>query len=296
MPRTPWVVAAGVVFLLSLALRTRLPLVPLGLAFPVLALAGRVPLETSWVLVAGVAPGGLLHGCLGRRSRRTGRCPGGRRRSAGCSSCAPRATASSRARWPCRSLLLVGAWLLGLAVRSLRADRGDDRVRGTADWELAATVPDSARPRRHRARAARRHRALHEHGRAAGAGGAARRSTGSPLEARQALAVIEEAGTEALEETQRLTGLLLSPHGTPLAGAAAGPGRPRRAGRGGHRGRPAGGHPRGGPAAAADPRPRRGRLPRHPGGPPEHAAAHHRRASGRRRPLPGRRAAGGGQR
>ena len=38
----------------------------------------------------------------------------------------------------------------------------------------------------------------------------------SPRAAVRALAVIEAAGTEALEETQRLSGLLLSPDGTPL--------------------------------------------------------------------------------
>ncbi len=40
--------------------------------------------------------------------------------------------------------------------------------------------------------------------------------TREPDRSLRALAVIEAAGTEALEETQRLTGLLLSPDGTPL--------------------------------------------------------------------------------
>ncbi len=37
-----------------------------------------------------------------------------------------------------------------------------------------------------------------------------------PRSAHRALVVVEAAGTEALEETQRITGLLLSPDGTPL--------------------------------------------------------------------------------
>ena len=43
-----------------------------------------------------------------------------------------------------------------------------------------------------------------------------------PRAAHEALVVVEAAGTEALEETQRLTGLLLAPDGTPLP--EAGPG------------------------------------------------------------------------
>jgi signal transduction histidine kinase len=39
---------------------------------------------------------------------------------------------------------------------------------------------------------------------------------------RHSLAIIEAAGTEALEETQRITGLLLSPDGAPLPAPRAG--------------------------------------------------------------------------
>ena len=39
-----------------------------------------------------------------------------------------------------------------------------------------------------------------------------------PRAAHEALIVVDAAGTEALEETQRLTGLLLAPDGTPLPG------------------------------------------------------------------------------
>ena len=35
-------------------------------------------------------------------------------------------------------VLLVGAWLLGLAARSIRAGRGDERVSGEPGWEEVA--------------------------------------------------------------------------------------------------------------------------------------------------------------
>ena len=209
-----WVVVAGVVFLLSLALRTRLPLVPLGLAFPVLVLAGRVSLETSWVLVAGVLLAVYSTGAwAGGRAGQVGALGVGALggllvlRSTG-DGLEPREVAVP-------VVVVAGAWLLGLAVRSLRADRGDDRIRGMVDWELAATVPDSAG----RDDTVRELRDVIERSMSAvvlQARAARRALDREPLEVRHALAIIEEAGTEALEETQRLTGLLLSPHGTPL--------------------------------------------------------------------------------
>ncbi|MEX1343183.1 MAG: sensor histidine kinase, partial [Candidatus Limnocylindrales bacterium] len=45
---------------------------------------------------------------------------------------------------------------------------------------------------------------------------------GDPRSAHEALVIVDTAGTEALEESQRLIGLLLAPDGTPLPGAGPG--------------------------------------------------------------------------
>jgi len=119
------------------------------------------------------------------------------------------------------AFLLIGTWLLGLAARSLRAGRGDPRVRAAVDWEQAAGVPDSAG----RDETVRELRDVIERSMSAvilQARTALRSLERDPPGARRALAVIEAAGTEALEEAQRLTGLLLSPNGTPLPEPRAG--------------------------------------------------------------------------
>ena len=62
-------------------------------------------------------------------------------------------------------LVLVGPWVGGLAMRSLRAARGDERVAGGVDWAAVSGVPDAAGrddtvrqyPRHHRAIDERRH-------------------------------------------------------------------------------------------------------------------------------------------
>ena len=260
------VLAAGLLFLLSLGLRRRLPLLPLGLAFVALGLAGRLSPSSSWSLLAGVILAVYSTGAwAGGRAGQVGalgvgalaglvvvRMPG------------PGLEARDVA-WPV--FVLVGAWLLGLAVRSVRVGRGDDRIVGRLDWEAAATVPDSIG----RDDTVRELRDVIERSMSAvvlQARTARRVLTAEPEQARRSLAIIEAAGTEALEETQRLTGLLLSPDGTPLpeprpglddldylavsvtdAGLARG--RPRRgracaseagSGRGGLPGRPRGAH------------------------------------------------------
>ncbi len=113
------------------------------------------------------------------------------------------------------ALSLLGAWSLGLALRSIRAGRGDERVVGDLDWEAGVAVPDSAgrddtvRELRDVIERAMSAVVLHTRD-------ARRTLEADPRAAHRALAVVEAAGTEALEETQRLTGLLLSPNGAPL--------------------------------------------------------------------------------
>jgi signal transduction histidine kinase len=118
------------------------------------------------------------------------------------------------------AIVLIGAWLLGLAARSLRLGRADGRSDGL-DWSRLAAAPDSV-GRDETVRALRDViersmstvvlQARHAH----------RSLSREPDAVRRSLAIIEAAGTDALEETQRLTGLLLSPDGAPLPEPRAG--------------------------------------------------------------------------
>ena len=206
--------AAAVVFLLSLALRTRLPLVPLALAYTALVLGGGGQLDELVALGAGLLLAVYSTGAwAGGRAGQVGALAVGGlvglavvRASAGVPE--PRDIAVP-------VLVLVGAWLVGLAARSLRAGRGDERVVGDIDWEAMAAAPDSAGRdevvREIRDVVERSMSAVILQSRTAGAS-----LDGDPGRTRQALGIIEAAGTEALTETQRLTGELLSPDGTPL--------------------------------------------------------------------------------
>lgn len=206
--------AAAVAFLLSLALRTRVPLVPLLLAFVALAVAGRGQLDGSYSLFAGL----IL------TTYSTGAWAGGRAGQVGALGVGALAglavIRSSRDVLEPRDVagplaLLLGAWLLGLAARSIRAGRGDDRVRADVDWEAAVGIPDSAG----RDETVREIRDVIERSMSAvvlQARTARASLQRDPVRVQRALAIIEAAGSEALEETQRLTGLLLSPDGTPL--------------------------------------------------------------------------------
>jgi glucose-6-phosphate-specific signal transduction histidine kinase len=114
-------------------------------------------------------------------------------------------------------LLLWAPWLLGLASRRLRVARGDERVGGAAEWAWSGgyATPDSAG----RDDTVRELREVIECALSAvilQTRNARRTLDQDPRAAHEALAVVEAAGTEALEETQRLTGLLLAPDGTPL--------------------------------------------------------------------------------
>ncbi|HZW00285.1 MAG TPA: histidine kinase [Candidatus Deferrimicrobium sp.] len=208
------VLVAGTTFLLSLSLRARLPLLPLGLAFVALALAGRVPFTASWSLLAGVILAVYSVGAwAGGRAGQVGALGVGA--FAGLAVLRTPGPGLEAREVAVPVFVLIGAWLLGLAMRNLRVGRGDERVAGPADWEVAAGVPDSVG----RDDTVRELRDVVERSMSAvvlQSRSARRALDGEPAQARRALAIIEAAGTEALEETQRLTGLLLSPDGTPL--------------------------------------------------------------------------------
>jgi glucose-6-phosphate-specific signal transduction histidine kinase len=208
------VLSAASAFLLSLAFRTRLPLVPLGLAFVALALAGRMPIAASWSLLAGVILAVYSVGAwAGGRAGQVGALGVGA--MAGLAVLRTPGPGLEAREVALPVVVFIGAWLLGLAMRSLRAGRGDERVAAPVDWEMAAGVPDSVG----RDETVRELRDVIERSMSAvvlQSRTARRVLTAEPEQARRSLAIIEAAGTEALEETQRLTGLLLSPDGTPL--------------------------------------------------------------------------------
>lgn len=207
--------AAGVAFLLSLALRIRWPLVPLALAYVALGASGRGRLEDAPVILAGVVLTTYsVAAWAGGRAALVG--------SLGVGGLAG-LVALRAAGIPLQArdvavpiVLIVGAWALGLAARSVRADRGDERVVSNAGWGDGPLDRDSAA----RDVLVRDLRDLIERSmstvvlRSRAARASLRRE---PARADQALAAIEAAGTEALQETQRLTGLLLSPDGAALA-------------------------------------------------------------------------------
>lgn len=207
-------VSAAVAFLLSLAVRTHLPLVPLALAFVALALAGRGPIEASSSFLVGLLLAVYSIGAwAGGRAGQVGALGVG---ALGGLVVIRSTTGTLEPRELAVPLtLLAGAWLLGLAARSIRAGRGDERVSGDVDWETAVGIPDSAG----RDETVRELRDVIERSMSAvvlQARTARASLQREPARAQRALAIIEAAGSEALEETQRLTGMLLSPDGAPL--------------------------------------------------------------------------------
>ncbi len=208
------VVATWLAFLLSLAMRTRFPLVPLGLGMAGLVLAGHAGAEPFSSLMLGLVLAAYSVGAWG-----AGRV--GQIGALGVGVTASLVVVRSFEGTldpdvhAAPALSLVGAWLLGLAVRSIRAGRGDERVPGDPDWEAGLELPDSAGRdelvRELRDVIERAMSAVVLHSREA-----RRTLDDDPRSAHRALAVVEAAGTEALEEAQRITGLLLSPDGTPL--------------------------------------------------------------------------------
>lgn len=207
-------IVAGAAFLLSLAARNVLPILPLVLAFVAYALLGRGEFDGLTTLLLGAVLAAYSVGAWASgRTALIGALGVGAlvglmvlRATAGVAE--PRDIAGP-------VLFLFGAWLLGLAMRSIRAARDDERVSGGLDWETGSDAPDSAG----RDDTVRELRDVIERAMSAvilQARNARRSLDADPAAAHRALAVIEAAGTEALEETQHLTGLLLSPDGTPL--------------------------------------------------------------------------------
>jgi len=215
-------VAAGAAFLLSLALRSRMPIVPLVLAVVAATLAGRGSLDAVVTLALGLALcaysigawsggraaviGALGVGALtGLLVLRGGSDPIEAREVAG------------------PVLVLWGPWLLGLATRRVRVARRDERVGSAREWAWSngAAAPDSAG----RDDTVRDLRDVIERSMSTiilQAREARRTLDRDPRAAHEALVVVDTAGTEGLEESQRLIGLLLAPDGTPLP--EAGPG------------------------------------------------------------------------
>jgi signal transduction histidine kinase len=207
-------ITVGTVFLLSLAARTGIPLLPLALAFGVFALLGRGAFDAVTALMLGAAlacysvgawAGGrtALIGALG-----VGGLVGLTILRASGEVAEPRAIAGP-------VFVLFGGWLVGLAMRTIRVSRDDERITGGLDWERGIATPDSAG----RDDTVRELRDVIERAMSAvilQARVARRSLSDDPGSAQRALAVIEAAGMEALEETQRLSGLLLAPDGTPL--------------------------------------------------------------------------------
>ena len=204
--------AAGAAFTLSLAARTQLPLLPLGMAYVALVLLGEGTLDTLLTLALALALTAYSVGAwAGGRSGQVG--------ALGVGALAGLAVIRAAGGSPeARDLaapvfVIVGAWLVGLAVRSLRADRGDPRVVGDVAWEDGVAAPEAAL----RDETVRELRDIIE--RAMSAVILQARNAGAALDdddpagARRSLAIIDAAGTEALEEAQRLTGELLSPAG-----------------------------------------------------------------------------------
>lgn len=215
-------VAAGAIFLLTLALRSRLPIVPIGVAIVAVTLMGRGSVDGVLTLALGLAlaaysvgawsggraavVGALGVGVLtGALVLRGGSAPIEAREIAG------------------PVLLLWGPWLLGQAVRRVRIAGHDERVGGLREWAWSDgdATPDSAG----RDDTVRELRDVIERALSTiilRAREARRELDRDPRSAHASLVVVDTAGTEALEEAQRLIGLLLSPDGAPLP--EAGPG------------------------------------------------------------------------
>lgn len=211
--------AAGAAFLLSLALRSRMPVVPLALAIVALSLMGQGALAAMASLVLGLIVTAYSIGAWsGGRATAIGALGLGLLTGllilrGGSDPLEPREIAGP-------VLVLWTPWLVGLAVRRVRAARGDVRVAG--GWSpdgvgggLDAEREETVRELRELIERAMSSVIMHSRE-------ARRALRDDPRVADHSLQVIEAAGTEALEETQRLTGLLLSPDGTQLT--TGGPG------------------------------------------------------------------------
>ena len=215
-------VVTGAVFLLTLALRSRMPIVPVVAAIVAATFLGRGQVDAVLTLGLGLALaaysvgawsggraavyGALALGALtGLLVVRGGSDPIAAREIAG------------------PVLVLWGPWLLGQAVRRVRVARDDERVGSVREWAWSSgsAAPDSAG----RDETVRELRDTLERAFSTivlQAREARRTLDQDPRAAHESLIVVDNAGTEALEESQRLISLLLAPDGTPLP--EAGPG------------------------------------------------------------------------
>jgi signal transduction histidine kinase len=201
-------VLAGL-FLLSLAVRVRAPLVPLGLAFPPLAVGGVGPLDASLVLLAGV-----LLACYSVGAWTNGRAAalGGLGVGALIGLVVLRQPTDPIAARDIATacLLLGGAWLVGIVVREIRVARGHPLL--SAGSRTAADDGDVLAPEHQDI--ARELRDLIERSLSVvvlQARAGLRSLDHDPERARHALDVIETTGSDAIADTQRLVGELLSP-------------------------------------------------------------------------------------
>lgn len=214
--------AAGAVFLLTLALRSRMPIVPLAAAVVALTLMGRAPVDAVITLALGLA---LAAYSVGAWS-------GGRAAAYGALALGAltgllilRGSSDPlEAREIAGPVLILWApWLVGLFARRVRVARQDERVGWEREpaWSNGPAIPDSAG----RDETVRELRDVLERAFSTivlQAREARRTLDRDPGAAHEALVVVDDAGTEALEESQRLIGLLLAPDGTPLPGPGPG--------------------------------------------------------------------------
>jgi hypothetical protein len=199
-----------------------MPAVPLALAFVALALLGRGSVDASASLLLGLL---LMAYSVGAWS-------GGQAALVGALGIGAlaglvvlrEATATVEAQIIAAPVVkLFGPWLVGVLMRGVRARRGDPRVTSERRFSFGRgrPMPDSAG----RDETVRELREVVERAMSTvvmGARDARDAMRGDPGRTERALSAIEAAGSEALEETQRLTGLLLSPDGTPLPGPQPG--------------------------------------------------------------------------
>ena len=196
-------------FLLSLAVRVPIPLLPLALAFPALLLAGTGPLDASLILLVG-----LLLACYSAGAWSSGRTASvagiGVGALIGLAVLRQPSTPPTTRDIATVLLLLGGAWLIGLAAREIRVGRGDPRLSATR--ARGADEGDALSPEH--LEVAREIRDVIERSLSVvvlQARSALRHLDQDPERARHALDIIESTGSDAIADTQRLTGELLAP-------------------------------------------------------------------------------------
>jgi hypothetical protein len=200
------------VFLVSLATRQRLPLLPLGLGATALLLAGEATLDASPTLLAGLALTTYSVGAWAQgRAGLAGALGVGLLVGLGVLRIPDRPLEPREVAAPV--FLLAGPWLVGVAVRGLRLARGDPRLRHDLDGFphddlLPMTVGRERIARELRDVVERSMSVLVLQARSAQA-----HLDRDPSRAARALDIIEATAADALEEAQRLVGGLLAPDG-----------------------------------------------------------------------------------